>query len=63
LYTDSLPTVDATPYITGNGTYNFAFSTTSNTNITLRLRREKLRLRSLQLPSLFATLRGRGAAE
>ena len=43
-------TVDVTSYITGNGTYNFAFSTTSNTNITLRLRREKLRLRSLHFP-------------
>jgi hypothetical protein len=26
-------TVDVTSYITGNGTYNLAFSTTSNTNI------------------------------
>src|SRR5688500_1305481 len=27
-------TVDVTSYLTGNGTYNFAFSTTSNTNTT-----------------------------
>jgi len=40
--------VDVTSYITGDGTYNLAFSTTSSTNITLRLRREKLRLRSGQ---------------
>jgi len=33
--------VDVTSYITGDGAYNLAFS------ITLRLRREKLRLRSL----------------
>jgi len=41
-------TVDVTSYIMGDGVYNLAFSTTSSTNITLRLRREKLRLRSGQ---------------
>src|SRR5215211_7315762 len=31
-------TVDVTSYITGNGAYNFAFSTTSNTNISFSSR-------------------------
>jgi RHS repeat-associated protein len=36
--TGTWTTVDITPYITGNGTYNFAFSTGSSTNISFSSR-------------------------